>query len=396
MYEKINTVMKKREKSSSLYVFAMFSLLFPILEGYSNSSIPIGTVGIGAVVIFTWLFETLMLRSMKFGSGGIVLFLFVCWMATSILWSSDQIYSATELTKYIMVFLFYVIANDVINAKEDFLLVVRCYLFGVFCIALSALQNILTGETYNETYNRYSADGFDPNNFGIILSSALPLVLIVFNGKYWWQKIISVFLSLLFVVLIVSSASRAATVSACLYLLGIASVYYGFRKIFQLLVVAVLLIGLVSVGILDVIPQESLDRLAGGVEEDGGGGRSEIWKDAVSVGMNSFWLGNGVAMSYPLMGNQSHNTFVSAFFEGGVIAALLWLLFWIKHFQFVLQVRRMDNKDVFSILLFFSLIGLLVGSLTLNWEFRKTLYLIFGLTCAWSNIAKRANNISEN
>lgn len=368
--------MSKRKPISFVFL-CIYLFCFPVLEGYSNTYFAIGSVGLGGAIAAVWVGETIITRSAYFNLAALVFFLYCLWMLATVAWSFDPGVSIGHCFRLMLVFIFYVIVCDTIRTKAEFVASISVYLSGVLVIAASGFINVYTGSSYADLSNRYSASGFDPNNFGLILASTVPLIFVVMSGKRAGYKIIGLGVLSLFVFLIISSASRAAAISLALVLLMMLVV----RLESKMIIKGILAGGTVFVFFVfffqDIIPELALDRLFIGVRDDAGGGRADIWMAALNK-MEGFFLGgHGAGVTQFLLGDQAHNTFISALFEGGAIAAIGWVCFWLIHLYYGFSISW-RKKVLVDRLLVVSIVPVLIAASTLNWEYRKPLFLLLG------------------
>jgi hypothetical protein len=253
----------------------------------------------------------------------LLLIFYIFYALLTCIWSWDIDYSFNYFFRFFSVALLYVIMLDLIRDSNRLFQTLLAYVLGVLLIAFSGLKNIIYNQSYNEWTGRFSADGFDPNNFGIILNIAVIFIyLLIFNKKI--KFIFAVPIIFLFSFLILSTGSRA---SLGVFVLGLFLILLlvGVRKPIILFMFPVFLF-IFSDVLFEYIPIDSLNRAMSGVDmqdED----RFLIWRLIIDkVDGFNFLIGHGFGTTVPLIGMNAHNTFISNYFEGGFWVCFCGLL----------------------------------------------------------------------
>jgi hypothetical protein len=352
------------------------------MEGSANEFGSIGAALPGFFLALFWLLSKLMNRSIGYTNGVFLLLFFCIWMITTFFWSRHQYVTLNAIFSYTMIFVFYWLVSDTIRKQEDFLLAIACYVAGLLLLSMTAITNIADDVGYGGLYNRYSADGTDPNNFGMMLVTSLPLLVILcLLTKKILHIAICIIIFIFFSYLILSTASRTASISLMLVLIISPLILSRNLKSFvvNVTIAFVVLLALEAVG--GIIPENALERLFSGFVILGADERFLVWKDILYLrGIEIFGIGAGA--TYAEIGIQAHNTFFSALFEAGLLGFILWALFWLHHILSLFSLRQRSNMQIRNLLLL-TLLLLFVASVTLNWEFRKPLFFILALTGKW-------------
>lgn len=363
-------------KKLSFGFLILYILFFHFMESYSNSVVELGTYFLALPLLAFWIFETCIIKKINFYKLSYVGVIYVFYILLTCIWSSNIEYSINYFLRFLSVFILYIILNDVVCSLDRVFKVIYAYILGVLPIGFNALLNVFSGITYQDLSNRYSADGFDPNNFGIILNlTSIFIYILVFSRK------INILFAVIYIgllsFLILSTGSRA---SLAIFSLGLILILFLFswRKpiLLPLFIFGFLVF---SYFIFDFIPSNSLERALSGVDlEDES--RFIFWKHIVeSVEGLNFLFGNGIGTVVPYFGYNAHNTLVSNFFEGGLIALILWLIFITSHY-FNIIYSYMKTKKIILIFLFIAFLAIAGGLLTLNWEFRKDLFILLSIS----------------
>lgn len=371
-----------RRKPVSFIFLCIYLFSFTILEGFSNTYFAVGSIGLGGLVAIFWLLESFYLKSFRLNVGSVVLFVFVWWMFATVVWSYDPAVSLGHVFRLLLVLILYVMTFDIIRTNDDLLTAISAYLLGVSIVGVSGFVNVYTGTTYGDLSNRYSASGFDPNNFGLILASAIPLVFISLTKMSIHARVFGLLLIALFMFLIISAASRAGAVALAIVLIGLMVLRFDAKQLVRISFVGALVALVFHFFLSDLVPEMALNRLSMNAGDDAGGGRFDIWSAAVRSLSGSVLEGNGAGVSFSMLGDQAHNTFISALFEGGVIGLFFWVVFWCTHFWYA-AVFTLRKQGIVGALLVLSLVPILIAAVTLNWEFRKPLFLVMAFIAIW-------------
>lgn len=369
-------------KVNSFLFLIIYILFFHFMESYSNSVFQVGTYILAFPLILCWIIETLKSKTINFYNISFIGILYSFYILLTCLWSSNIDYSINYFLRFFSVFIMYILILDLVNSSERLFKILYVYILGILPIAFNALFNVLNGETYAELSNRYSADGFDPNNFGILLNLTIIFCYILIINKK-----INLLLAILYIFLlsflILSTGSRASLGTLFLGLLLTSSIFVLKKpKYFP-----ILLLGVVAFfyKILDFIPTNSLERALSGVSLDEES-RFLFWKYIYeSIEGINFIFGHGIGTVVPVFGYNAHNTFVSNFYEGGLIGLIIWTIFVFIHYFWIFY-SYIKTKNLILVLLILSLITILGGLMTLNWEFRKDLYILFAIVLVASRI----------
>lgn len=355
------------------------------MEGSANEFGSIGAAIPGFFLAFVWIISRLITRTIHYSNGIFFLLFFCLWMITTFFWSAHQDVTLNTAFSYLMIFVFYWLVFDSIRKSEDVLLLIASYITGLLLLSLTAAVNISDGVGYDGLYNRYSANGTDPNNFGMMLASSLPLIAIFCLCA---RKIIYVSAGVaaftFFSYLIISTASRASSISLVLTLFLLPLICANKSKKTQVLFFYSILLFFGFFGITavsELIPENAQERLFNGLATLDGDDRFLVWKEIFFIyGIEIFGIGAGA--TFAEIGIQAHNTFISALLEAGLLGFILWVAFWLYHFFKIYTVQAYSNRQLRNLFLL-TVFLLLIASFTLNWEFRKPLFFILALSSKW-------------
>ncbi|MGZ9158729.1 MAG: O-antigen ligase family protein, partial [Nitrospira sp.] len=133
-------------------------------------------------------------------------------------------------------------------------------------------------------------------------------------------------------------------------------------------------------------------------------GRVAVWMEALSIVKDNPVTGGGFDVFEISVGRASHNSYIEAAGEHGLIGLMLYILVIvtaIKHLSSVVKVCR-DDPELFwardlARLMQLSFVGYLVGSLVINHAFFEYFYVQVGIVAAlYILVVKRMTVASEN
>jgi O-antigen ligase len=255
--------------------------------------------------------------------------LWVLWSALTYLWSLDRqatLMRAITLAELLaMVWLIWDACRTPLRQTR----LMQFYVWGAVAASASTFLRYFQGrQTY---YRRYTAPGFDPNDFGLILALSIPLALyLALRARGWerWCYRAAVLAVISAVLLTASHTALIATFAAFGFSLWTWREADRGQRISSALLLALLLLGM-----FQFAPAPSRSRLATISTELTQGtlhNRTVIWKAGLKVLKSHPVAGVGAA-AYPeavrprlgtpgVPGHQyvAHNTFLSVLVEGGL------------------------------------------------------------------------------
>ncbi len=327
-----------------------------------------------------------------------ILALFVLWTALTLRWSLDPsatIAKAGTLLQLLgMGWLIWEFCAD----ERHVVGLLQAYVFGTLCACANALVRYqFAHQTY---YQRYAAEGFDPNDFALTLALSIPIsycLAIREKGTKAWIYRAQLGLTAVSILL---SASRTGFLAACVAASIVPLTFAGTRRNQKLLIV----IGAVTAALClaAVVPASSWHRLATiGSEVQSGSlnDRGSIWRAGLHV-FQQHWLAGIGSGAYPrgvepALGWPSdwlivaHNTFLSVLVETGIVGFVIFAGFLAV---LVRTVYRMPA--LIRIVWTVTLLVWLAGVNTLTWETRKPTWLIFGLILTQARFNRRQNAVA--
>ncbi len=364
-------------KSFSYFFYLIFVLTFLNIEAYSNyNSFSLGSTLTGGLMLGSWIIDTVSARKIKIkGFAFLSLAIFVAYICLNVFWSVNLELSILFLNRFFLCFIFFIISFDLLDDIERIIKAINFYTISIFILCLGAGYNVVNKIPFEGTVDRFTVNGIDPNDFGIILLSGL--ILNVFPLLYEKSRIrIIKFISIatIFSILILATSSRAVFLGLLLVCSILLFKFLKTKPIYSFIVIPV--IGCFLPYALSFVPERSFERLAGqSVLEDGGSGRSDIWLQVIELSSDRFLFGYGFNTLRHAIGWEAHNTFLSILFGGGFVGLLIWLSVWFFILYTIFLIKNSNYRIIFLCIFFV----LLIGNLTLNWEVRKTMYFIFAI-----------------
>jgi O-antigen ligase len=301
---------------------------------------------------------------------------FALWATLSYFWTVsteatiDRAF--TEIQLVIIVILMWQFCTS--NAAGERL--VGAYVSGTLIVCAATMYRFALHE--NTYYQRYAAEGFDPNDLSLALTLSIPLSYYLLLRRRGWRiiwiaQIVAVLLSCLL------TASRMGAVTTALALSIVIVTADRLRRNERLLLVTTVVAA--AIVCTTLIPEASWSRLASILTEMQYGTlnhRTAIWSAAVDefgkrpivgVGAGAF----GLAVD-PLEAYSAHNTFISVLIELGTVGLVLFLMIVGSLAAGVFRMKSLARKTWFVTLAVWA-----VGASTLTWEHRKPTWMIFAL-----------------
>jgi O-antigen ligase len=316
---------------------------------------------------------------------------FVLWSGATFFWSVSPAVTAARFGTLAQLFAMFWLIWEVGRSEAAQAWLMRAYLAGA---SVSSVWTIVRAARNQQTYyRRFATAGFDPNDLGLTLALAIPMVLYLLSRTRGLAAWLLRLAAVLTVAAILLTASRTALVVACIGIVVQTLTWRRSNTMQRLSGIA--LLGLLLLGAVWLAPRASRQRLATLPAELAGGtfhGRSRIWKTGVKllkhhglagVGAGAYpaavrpWLGVP-----PVPGHEytAHNTFLSVLVETGAVGFLIYslLLATLALFAWMLDASQ-------RALWLSSLVIWAAGVSTLSWENRKPTWLLFALiTTAWA------------
>lgn len=338
-------------------------------------------------------------RSLRFPNLALALAgAWVLWSAATYFWSVDPPATAGRALTFFQLWGMFWLVWDQCRSPRRQTHLLQAYVLGsVVASALGVLRYWQGHQTY---YRRYTAPGFDPNDFGLILALAIPMALYLsLRGKrsLRWTSLVA---ALAIIPGLLLTASRTALVVG---IVGFGFALWTWRAASRWQRAASLLLLVVLLaGVFQFAPEHSRERLATlptALAQGTLHNRTHIWKAGLKAFKRHPLVGVG-AGAYPaavrpwlgvpgLPGHQyvAHNTFLSVLVEGGLIGFGLFALLSVTLMAFVFMMPPVE-RALWAVLP----ACWAVGVSTLTWEQYSPTWLIMALiTTEWARSFRAAS-----
>lgn len=311
----------------------------------------------------------------------VLLGLYVLWSFAGLAWTVDVSSTLTYAMTFAQLLVVVVIAWQLTVTEARKRALSRAYLIGCTLAVFDGVNNFFQGR--EAVFQRFAATNTDPNDYALTLVIGIPLAWGLFShGRQRWRLAYLLYIPVALAA-IVLSASRGGALAAGVALLsvpiGLTWLDRGGKR----------LVGLVALAGIAVIPlvwpaieplaQSNFERLSTLSEELATGtlnDRSLIWKATMDVFAQRPVIGvGGGALPVSIereagISQLAHNTYLSVAVELGVVGFLLFTLIIIV--IALPLVRNLNSHTAPGLLM---LVSLLIGMMSLTWEFKKPLWL---------------------
>lgn len=262
-----------------------------------------------------------------------IVYLFIVTIATVLSGGSDF----RTIAKLLLTVLTLIFATRLSYSRKE-----TKFLSQFFCLAY-AIYAALVIHSIGMTWRDYGriqililngSEALDPNV--ISATFILPMVISFYNVLYGKRKLIALFLILLFTIAILACGSRGAFVGFVIASLFLLLQYVkdvkretGLWSYFKNFILLTSILFVVIKGI-DVISQQDgvvgLNRVLD-FEDESGNGRIPIWKERLSLVLESPLWGQGINRDLGTYGRGTacHNTFLEILYYGGMIGFMLFM-----------------------------------------------------------------------
>jgi O-antigen ligase len=365
----------------------LFVCSFPVektieIPGLGNISKVLGTLALGAGFLAVVIDGRIRVMSRAHA----VLAMFVMWSAVTLRWSLDPDSTTVKALTCAQLLGMAWLIWEFCASESQVTRLMQAYVFGTLYAAVNTLMRYqLARQTY---YQRYAADGFDPNDFALTLALSIPMSYALglrskgLRAWLYWAQLGLVSLTILL------SASRTGFLASCVAA-SIVPLTFAYTRRRQKLVILTGALAAVLT-LMAVVPASSWQRLSTiGSEVQSGSlnDRGLIWRSGLTV-YRDHWLAGVGSGAYPrsvepLLGWPArwlivaHNTFLSVLVETGIVGFLLFAGFLALLLQAVWRTEGV-NRMVWIV----TLAVWFIGVNTLTWEIRKPTWLIFALALA--------------
>lgn len=373
------TLVLKQNKYWYYYLLLLLFVFFKMYRGFGGIASSMGGLWNYIQLFFVVSGFVFLFDKKKVGLGCITLmFAFSIWNGfVSLINFDSSLVSLHDWFQFLSLpiapctlLIFYKISRD--KQITDFLVFVTltfAVLAFLYYSNISSYRlNILLGDDYAEMM---TSDIY-------FLVGLLPAVLISLNKKLSFIPFLVIFF------LTILSGKRGAMITVA----AMAFIYYitdmGLKKRGNLFkIILFLLLIAVSVYLVayvdDSYGTRSAERLDG-ISEDGGSGRSSIWRVVLlSIGQSGFFqllFGHGFNSIYSLLGMRAHNDFLDIFYCYGFISFVMIVLVYVS--LIMVNIKMYKSKYKYARILTCALIYSLMCSMV-SYYFVDNTFIICGM-----------------
>lgn len=367
-------------------------IVFPGL-GTLSKLLGIAAFGVTAVRVL------LTARVRKLISFHWVAFAYLCWVLLSASWAVNTYCSPVfgcpvrnTINQYLQFFVMLWVLWEATPTRSRLINLFQAYVLGAYVAALNTIYNYASGVSLKHAYGRYAAEGFDPNDLGMLLALALPMAwYISSSSSSAFQRWLNRGYLVAGGVAILLTGSRGALLATIVALSVVPWTMSQVRRGVRIAAVVCMF----GAGILAVrfVPAELFKRLSTTTSEISEGTmneRLEIWKAGLTAVPARPLQGYGpagwqMALSHRLGIKGPHNTYLAILVDEGLIGLALYLAI------FALILRRLLMlPNVFERRVTLALLATLAVAITpLAWDTKKAAWMLLALLMCCSEALGR-------
>ena len=325
-----------------------------------------------------------------------ILYCWFYWSLLTCLWSIDINQSLVRCFTYGQLILMIWLLWQMTQGKEKVDGLLCAYIVGS-CVSIGfTIYNYAANNQV--VWQRYSADGFDPNELGLMLSLGIPISLYL---AYSTTRLICIFLFRIFFIFawvaIILTASRAAFV--CAVIASLYALIYLIKISFRSKIIITLFFLSTMPFIFQWLPETSMNRLAtieGEVRSGTLNNRMTIWKEGVNVAIDNILIGTGagtfsIAVEKRLKHSVvAHNLYLTILVEQGIIGFVLFSLYVTMVTKTILQMPKVEKYFWLTTIVVWA-----VGVFTLTWDGRKATWFILAMPLMHKAVLEKYGNTIE-
>lgn len=351
----------------------------------------IGVAACGLTVLRTLVAE----RARKPSALHAWMLLFVAWSVLSLFWTQDWDMTVTRAGTYVQLMVAVWLIWELARTESRVLGLIQSYVLGALVGSAFTIYNFVIGRTAAQLAgdqgrsvwetSRYTIEGLNENDLGLILALSIPMALYLAASRkgalvkvLCWTQVVAGLTSILL------TASRGSLLAAIAGLSMLPLVLFRLPRWQRLAAVWVCLGALLCAAYF--VPKTSwvrLEQFGSEISEGTLTHRTTIWAAGMEAFRNHALLGVGSgayaaavvrAIDRPLV---AHNTFLSVLVELGVVGALVLFGLLASMMYSALRMRYLERCLWFAVLLTW-----VIGVAALTWEYRKPTWFLFGLLAA--------------
>ncbi len=325
-----------------------------------------------------------------------LIFLFAVWRTVTYFWSPAPDFTLNEIQTTLQIVAMIWLLRQLAPTQELQIRVMQAYVLGTLVSALDTIWQYLSGAT-PAAYLRYAAPGFDPNELALMMVLSIPLSLYLGvlsqRRPVVWVYRIQLVLAAATILLTASRGSFVAFIAAMIFIPATFRRWTDRQK--SIFIVVALMTAWFAVWL---VPASSWKRIATIQDEVAHGtlnDRAVIWKAGAEIFREHPVLGVGAGAFSTVVRHTigtpyvAHNTFLSIIVEQGLVGFGIFLSLLITLVLCCFRMPDLERKLWLVMLLVLS-----IGILSLTWEYRKTMWLVFALILMQEGVF-RARRLGE-
>src|SRR5436190_9797807 len=323
---------------------------------------------------------------------------FVLWAAVSTLWSIDTEATRTRLLTYLQLTVLVWLIWEIAWSPQRTRALLGAYVLGVAVASVATIRDYLSGEHAAGYAGRFNALSINPNELGMTLAIGLPMAwyLSLSHPQRRVARLWQLYLPLaITAILLTASGGAFLTMLVALAIIPATQGRLRLRTKAALCVLAPASLVLAA----SFVPEATLERLQttrADIESGYFGHRGFIWRAGLEVAREHPLVGLGAgtfgAAVEPTLGFQwsSHSVPLGILVEDGLVGLLVFLAIIGAAFTALRRAPRLPRR--FGIVL---LVALGVGSLSLEWGYRKQFWFVLGIVAAEAALRPRPQDVID-
>ena len=378
-----------------IFVFSIPWQNMVVFPGLGTISKLFGAAAIGATLLMVVMRGRI--RSLS-GFHRLAL-LYFGWVVLSVFWAVSPGTSVMRnVLTYLQLFVMVWIIWEAASTERQLVSLMQAYVAGAYVAVGSTIYNYATGGARLDAADRFSAEGFDPNDLGSMLALALPMAWYIAAKTTsttirWMCRAYFVF----GVLAILLTGSRGGLLTMLAALVVIPWTLTQVRA--SVKIAAVVLVLGAGYTVTQVVPETLFERLSTTGSELSEGtlnNRLRIWKWGLSTVPEHPIGGYGPGGWYRAIGLQignkaPHSTWLAILVEEGAVGLVLYLsLFGILFSRLRKLAPALDRRVGLTLLA-----ALVMAITPLGWHLYKPAWLVLALLAVMADVVPRAERASD-
>jgi len=367
--------------------------LFVFTTPWDNIPIPLfGSLSraVGVAVMAPLVFFTIMRGRIR-KPDWVLLFsiAFAAWSAMSLLWTNSFNATVAMVFSYAQLIVLVAIVRELVKTREQEESLFVAYFLGCFVPMASLLYNFYTDVRLSA--DRFAANKVNADDLSLTLVLGLPMAWQVVRQRRGLTRAIALVYFILAPISTLLTATRGAFLSG-LVALSIVPLTMNVRVSLKSMARAAVLLVVVGAAVAAVVPETSWQRIGSISTEFGEGGRlngrREVWLAGLNVLPSHPYIGFGAGAygraTQSLLNTDKtygHNFFLTMAVELGGIGLLLIVSLLAA---IALTIVRLPSPErmIWAVVM----LAWVIGVMSVNWEIRKTTWLLFGFVAAHGSL----------